>query len=356
MPSVAAVLTVACLNATMADDEAIAKVREAQAALDEGDVETARSLAGEVRARRLHEEAGGVYERATRLHALSFVRDPAAEPAEIEASARELRAEHTFAVEHGGAAPPLTADYGEALERAGDANGAYALLAPLADRDLIGSAYANAALARAADDKHDRARAELGRARCAAAASRPSICRGEYPPRPFFRGRALDFALAGFAVLGVAIVRAARRRVWSAHRARELSGAITIGGWGLFLLTNARLGVLAAVLTIAFALLLAAVQRRLFFRATGEGSVPGFRLRPLGPGDESAPLLRVFFGPAEPLALEPLADAGYRENARRPLLRIARRQVPARAGLVLAALALFVAGALASLLTLARGV
>lgn len=356
----AAVLTLACMNATMADSEAIAKLREAQTALDEGDVETARSIANEVRSHRGYlDDTADLGERATRIESLSFVRDPSARPEEIQNAVSVLH--HALGVRTQIAnqppTPQLDADYGEALERAGNDDEAYRILVPLADHDVLGSAYAYAALGRMSERKGDAMHARMSRERCMLMTTRQSTCRGEYPPRPFVRGRAFDFALAGIVVLGAALTRLVRKRPWSEHRERELSGAISIGGWGLFLVANARLGALAALLAVVFAFVLGLIQRRLFLRAAAEGEVNGLQLRPLEPGDESVPLLRLFFGPHEAQTLEPTGSAaGYRDSARRPLLRIGRREVPRRAIVLSTVLILILAGILVSAATLTRGV
>lgn len=362
MPSFSAVVAVACINATMAEDVTIKKLREAEAALDAGDVETARALAGEVevyhdRPGQLGEASGGFAERATRLRALSFVRDPSANQGELDNAVDSLRAHHEYIMSHGDRRPipPFMADYGEALERDGKDDEAYKLLVPLADRDILGSAYAYAALGRIAERKGDAMHTTMARDRCRVMAVRQSVCRGEYPPRPVLRGRASDFVYPGLVVLAVAIARLARKRPWSTHRARELFGAITVGGWGLFLLANARLGGFAAFVAVVFALVLALLQRRLFFRAAADGNVEGLRLRPLEPGDERAPLVRLFFGPIETQTLEPTLDASYRESARRPLLRVGRRMVLGKAVIMAAVLILILAGVLVGTLTFTRG-
>lgn len=185
----------ACVNATMREDVAIAKLRRAEEALEAGDVWTARELSAEVEDAELEAsrpDLAGLSRRAERVHALSFVRDPRATNEELARAATQLEARRGADDD-----PARSADYGEALERAGRSDEAYAVLAPLADADLIGSAYAYAALARAANKRDDGARAATASSRCETMAVRPGVCRGEFARPPLARRSLLWYATPG---------------------------------------------------------------------------------------------------------------------------------------------------------------
>jgi hypothetical protein len=310
--------SLACMNATMSETEAVRNLKEAEAALEEGDVDTTRELAGEVHYmyRWLAPESP-LFVRATRIEALAYVRDRNASDSELARAVDILREVVEPRVERPwppSPTPVVLADYGEALERAGRNDEAFAVLWPLARKDLIGSAYAYAAFSRAAKAKGDVSFATLAMTRCETIAVKPGTCRGEYPKRPFFRARPIDLALVGVLFLGLGLVRRVRKeQPWSAFRAPMFAAMVGLVGAGAFLLANARHGWAALALVVPL-LFFGRAQRAQWMNAVRRGEIPGFTVR----RDEE--------DGAE--VLERAIDPSYRESAKAPvLLRIPRSQV-----------------------------
>lgn len=341
----------ACINATMAASEAIAKLKEAQRALDEGDVLGARELARDVRVATLSLAYGPSYEarlfeRALRIEALSRIRDRDATPDQIESAVGLLQAhvESLTSTSSSGAdnvTPALSADLGEALERAARDGEALDVLVPLADRDLIGSAHAYAALSRAASRRGDGARSTLARARCEAMATSPRVCQGEYPRQPLLRGSPLGYALPGLVFAAAALLRLLRQRrrpleaTWCTYRAPVFAAAIVL--FGIAAVAMSRTVWLAASFALLASIVTFALQRGAFLSAVRRGAIADHHLRPAEAGDGTLPVLALWLGPRVPQTLERLTDPSYRQSPRVPLLRIVRR--PPRAVWIAGAIA-----------------
>lgn len=389
----------ACVNATMSENEAIAKLKDAERALDIGDVTTARQLANETRVSHhpgmgfgYNEESARLFDRAMRIAALSHVRDPDATPEELDSAWSNLKM--TVEAHDGlgrGKDPALEADYGEALERAGKNDDAYDVLAPLADRNLVGSAYALGALARAAEQRGDFARAETARQRCETIAVAPSVCGraalgpsaatpggvnpARYPRPPFLwkklHGTPAGYVAPAFVLLGALalgrVLRRRRREPWasldaaarslaaSSVRAKVLPAVVLAGGALLFVVAaHEVLGVLVALSLAAFAL---DSRRRAFFAAVrrGDARARAFTLQSAEDADAHLPSIASLFGPRRPETLERTEDPAYRDAARTPLVRLTRRSQRSVLAFSLAALAMLVfAGCGAATLVTAR--
>lgn len=317
----------ACINATISETEAVRKLKTAEAALDQGDVLTARALASDVQEARplwiINDATADntrIPNRAVRIEALSYVRDPHAGAADLDRAvaifASHVESEHRMKAPDD---PALLADYGEALERDGKNDEAYAMLKPLVERDLVGSAYALSAFARAAKTKHDDALAAATETRCLAMAPSPAPCRGEYPTPPFLRGEPLPFALTGMAFLALALVRLVRKsRPWDAWAARALGGVVLAYGAAVFALVNFRFATIAAVFTVGLVALLGILQRGSWFGAVQRGKVPAYTIRPRTWKEEESPVSTLYFMDQFETAavLEHVGDAGYRESAK----------------------------------------
>ena len=320
----------ACINETMSETEAVKKLKAAEAALDQGDVLTARELAADVH--RIYDivaptSPDPLVVRAARIEALAYVRDRNATSDELSRAVGYLRDWVEQKDRLPGTvpttltpAPDLLADYGEALERAGEASAAYDVLGPLAEKDLIGSAYAYAAFARAAKGRNDAANAELARKRCETMAVNLAACRGEYPRQPFLRGDPPDFAMLAAPFLGLGLFRLRRKRLWSAHHAPVFAAAITLFGAGAFLVANLRFGYLALALAAWVLLFTGVVQRAAWVRAVRRGEVSGLSIRVAEPDDAAPATLWFLDGPARPEVLEATTPESYRQSAKPPIL------------------------------------
>lgn len=343
----------ACVNATMSETEAVRKLKEAEVALEQGDVLTARDLAHDVRwTSRLDENlTDPLAIRAARIEALAYVRDRDASDGELARATEILRAR---VEQTGRSAPPdLLADYGEALERSGHAGEAYDVLRPLADKDLIGSAYAYAALARASRSKAD---AEQAMKRCEAMAVSPAACRGEYPRRPLLRGRPLDFAALAAPFLGLGLRRLRRKRLWSAFRAPVFAALVGLVAAGTFGLANLRLGPLGFALAVPALLFLDLAQRRRWVDAIRRGKIEGFVLRPATPDDVAPATLLLLGGRGLPEVIEETAAEGYRTPARGPIrFRVERKKVPVTTLVLVGVAVALSAGCALVFMTLTRG-
>lgn len=336
----------ACMNATVEDDPAIVRLREAEAALGAGDVFQAREKAREAARLNVTLEF-----RAKRLVALSFVRDAAATDDDLDAAVT------FFAAGRVTEDPAYDADYGEALERAGRTGPAYDLLAPLVRADLVGSPYALAATSRAARARGDEELSRHAVGRCEIIAESPSLCHGVYPSKPWLRASPGALAGLGLVLLGFFGWRWQGRgdvtpRPWHGYgeRARAASvlaaGAPFALGW-----VSAPVGVALLVGALVTGEL---ASRRLFLRAARRGAFGDHRIRALDEGDAGAPELRLFFGPSPPEILEALREPTYRDAPRAPVLKLTgRKSSPAILVAVMVAVTLAFLGA--NFFVLARG-
>jgi hypothetical protein len=335
----------ACGNAVLLSlDKGTAKVAEAQAALDEGDVLLARELTADVREGEFGDDPEGaagnrLSARAERIWALSYVRDRDASSWELERVAETLTNVQKASTE-----PTIQADRGEAyacIPRRKDE--AFAILAPLAKRDLVGSPYALGALVRLASERNDVDTATRARERCEGMIGTSSICRGDYPRAPLIRGNTSSYLpplILTLAALALRLIRSSRQTrrgtddrgrprfaPWIGHAAALQAFAIlgaafyvfahpTHPGW-----TTTVLGLVLALGTTA--------ERRGFFAAVRRGKIPGLVLRPTGADDAHLPAVALYRGPQNGETLEQdRSEPGYREAARIPLLRLARRKLP----------------------------
>jgi hypothetical protein len=319
----------ACVNAVLSTSDAYQKLMEAEEALDEGDVANARELAAEVAESEAPLAVGPPVGRADAVVALSFVRDRKAGPQEIGSAIETLRARADWRNQ----SPEVLADLGEAQERAGNDAEALAILEPLAERDLLGSSWAYAALGRAAHRRGEEDRAQGAFAHCRTIASVPSTCDG-VPAKPsLLRWRNVGYGLPWLILTAASVRRhlgGRRGRLpWKRHRAWAFHG-VAFALAALACLVGGRHPWAAAALAATSAFGLATLQQRLFVGAVATGKIRGLGLR--SPDPEDARLRRVafFFGPSPAQTLEWEPDAGYREVARVPLLRLDRRR-PTRA-------------------------
>ena len=355
----------ACENAVrLSNDARIATLQEAEAALDEGELDRARDLALVAQRRPAEMLPGGfdrandrVSQRADRVLALVYVRDPRGH----ESAGYEIP---TALVERRQAmpGPSSDADYAEALARGpGNHEEAYAILEPLAKKDLIGSPNALGALYRVAKERGDEHTASYAKARCEGMIGTSRICRGDYPHPPLIRGNAwsyLPHALLVLAALAYRLLRSRRlarggvledgrslRAPWVGHAAPLQALALFAGGFYVF--AHATYPTWTAIVFAAILLLTFAVERRSFFAAVRRGLVTGLVLRPAGPDDDHLPALALFRAPSEVHTLEHEhaggAQPGYREAARTPLLRLERRPVPLGIGFAVAIIVALVA-------------
>jgi hypothetical protein len=334
----------ACGNATLEDDEAYTKMREAERALAEGDVLGARE--GAAAAVRLDER---LTPRGVWLWSMSFVRDRDATAGEIANAVRRM-AEVRSPDED----PRFDAGYGEALARAGRDDEAFALLDPLARRDLLGDPYAFGALSRVSRARGDEARATWALQRCQVIATRAQACELVYPPRPLLRGSPIAFGGLGAVVL--AFVGARRRRrtrspaPWVGHADRARA-ALTLSA-GVMLALSVVSPVVGVALVAASLVVGSWLERRLFLRAARRGAVAGHVVRSAEAGDASLAELRLFCGPAPGETLERVVDPSYREAARDPILRVGRRSSAPLVAMLFAAVVLALGAS--TLLVLAR--
>ena len=347
----------ACENAVqLSADARITTLQQAEAALEEGELDHASELARRVVGRRGKAEPGWetpddrLTQRAYRVLALAHVRDPGVHHSAGEDVPIAL-------VERRRALPGPTsdADYAEARSRVpGGHDEAYAILEPLAKKDLIGSPNALGTLYRLAKERGDEPTAYYAKARCEGMIGASPICRGDYPRPPLLRGDAwsyLPHALLLLAALAYRLLRARRlarggtledgrsmRAPWVGHAAPLQALALLAGGFYVF--AHATYPTWTAIVFAAIVLLTFAVERRAFFAAVRRGLVAGLVLRPSSPDDAHLPALALFRAPREAHTLEHEhaggAQPGYREAARTPLLRLERRLVPIGIGFALA--------------------
>jgi hypothetical protein len=379
MASVLAIMTEppaeACSNVVaMSRDERIATVKEAEAALDEGDVLHARELARKVVLEREFEldpsvpAADGVVEHAERIASLSFVRDPDATDDERNRAVAVLdRQRKARAVP----VPTLEADAAEALSRIDVPSShaeAYAILEPLAKKDLLGSPNALGALVRLAKKRGDESTATQAMARCdgIVGSSGSRVCRGAYPSAPLVRGTTRSYlapAVVALLALALRLLRSRRAaRLGTDDRGRPLAApwighaavlqTLALAGAGLYVFARPSAPVWTTIVlgsALCFGLI---AERRGFFAAVRRGKIAGLVVRPAGPDDAHLPRVDLYFGPRPEQTLEQVrgenaAEASYREAARKPILRIGLRRLALPVSL---AVALAIAAAVALVL------
>lgn len=353
----------ACVNVTMNENEAVRTLKEAEIALDEGDVVTARDLGHRV-ARVYNMTAqqtdDPLLRRSVRVAALAYVRDREATNMQLQTAVTELERWIEVPDSLPGAprpTPAMLADYGEALERAGQADEAWSVLLPLVDKDLVGSAYAYAAFHRLATTRGDAAHASVALARCETMALHAFVCRGEYPKRPFLRGRPADFVLVAAVFLGLALVRVLRKTPWSSHQARPLAFLVAAFGAAAFLLANLRHPWLAVIIMGPLLLFLAG-QRSRWVNAVRAGRIPNLTVRRAEEGEAAPRTLAFLSGPAHPevIAAAGPPTEGYRESARPEVLfRLVQSRVSTRQVLVMTAVVGVFAACAMMFLTTMRG-
>jgi hypothetical protein len=347
----------ACENAVqLSVDARIAKLQQAEAGLEEGEFDHASDLAREVVGHRGKAQPGWetpddrLTQRAYRVLALAYVRDPRGHySAGSEVPIALVKRRRALP------GPTSDADYAEALSRlSGKHDEAYAILEPLAKKDLIGSPNALGALYRVAKERGDDPTAYYAKARCEGMIGTSPTCRGDYPRPPLIRGNAwsyLPHALLVLAALGYRLLRSRRlgrggvlddgrsmRAPWVGHAAPLQALALLAGG--LYVLAHATHPTWTAIVFASIVLLTFAVERRAFFAAVRRGLVAGLVLRPAAPDDAHLPSLALFRAPSEAHTLEHEhaggAQPGYRDAARTPLLRLERRHVPIGIGFAIA--------------------
>ncbi|NOU31784.1 MAG: hypothetical protein HOO96_28100 [Polyangiaceae bacterium] len=350
----------ACGNVVQLEqNEAVRRVVAAQAALDEGDYAfVLERLAGPGG----YEEYGsaGLAGRAARIYALAASRS--GDRAQQASAVRRLQGSRFSGYGAGFKGgflsdPTLEADLGEALARTGDVDAARDLLRPLADRDLIGSPYAYAALARL-DATDDPARARLATSRCQQmAGSHPEICEGNMPtpstvswtlrrlpPAWLFVAFVCALGLVG---LGRHL---ANRRFQAfgmgspAAKARTVAAVMAMVFAAVVLLDIGSMApALAAVVLLGVVGVTAYLDRALGLRAVRHGAVAGFSVRPLLPGDDAQlPLFTPWVSGAsggEVLTSVLPGDTAYREGAPLPVARL--RKAPRAPVLVMGVFAAF---------------
>lgn len=325
----------ACGNAVMAADRQVALLVRAEAALQEGDLETARELASTVQ----DAEVWSGYpvgrpelrrDRASRILALSYVRDVEATGEEIVSATETLRVR---AYEHldGLPEPSRQAEHAEAQSRlTHQQDEAFATLKSLYDRDLLGSPYAIGALQRLSRTRGNQQMAAKAFETCSKMIGPSYICEGRYPTRPLLRGEPSGYAYPG-ALFAIALAWRLRRShragaapaPWIGYATRLQTVVIAIAG--LYLFTHALTPITTTLVVGALLALAFWIERRGFFAAVRRGAVPGFVVRATGPSDAHLAPLSFLTGARSEETLERIREAeeaepGYRETARGPSL------------------------------------
>lgn len=340
----------ACENAVqLSADERIKTLQEAEAALDEGEVAYARDLAWKVTRHGRLVDLGESFakdriaSRAERVVALSYVRERYISAEQYDYALQTLQERRRSAATPD---PVLDVDYAEALARMPDRHDdAYAILAPLARKDLVGSPNALGVLHRVAKERGDETTAADAKARCEGMIGKSPVCRGEYPQPPLVRGTTrsyLPHLLLALGLLAYRLVRSrrvapggtlpdgrSRRAPWIGHAKVFQALALSAGALYVFARATSPTWTLL-VFTLVLGLTLS-IERRGFFAAVRRKRIAGLGLRPSSlPDDAHLPPLALYGGPAnaETLELEHADPPGYREPARTPLLRLERRRLP----------------------------
>ncbi|MBS2015919.1 MAG: hypothetical protein JST00_23730 [Deltaproteobacteria bacterium] len=369
-------MAAACGNAVvMATNERVKLLVEAEAALDEGYLDAARSLAREAsRPGKMMWDEGEsdgregsyrkVVERAMGVVALSYVRDATASAEDLASAEQTLRDRLDE-----GKQPPLPtheADRAEAQARIAHMHGeAFDTLKRLHDRDLLGSPHALGALNRLARARGDRETAAAAYGTCTKMIGRSETCEGRYTSRliPYVLvSHPLESLVPSAAFLVALGLRLRRRRAASDPRApaapwvgfAPLAQTLVVALAGVYVLTHPRAPVTASVVAVTLLGLAFVIERRAFLAAVRRGAVPGFVTRAATTDDDHLPALSFFTGARATETLERVApregaEAGYREPARTPLYRLAARGPLPRglvaAGVVAAILGLALLGA-----------
>lgn len=300
------------MNAVQAEqNEAIGTLRQAEAALETGDLRFAGILADEAA-----QQSPDLALAATRIHAAATARDPASTEAQLEA-ARIPAGAISWQTERS-----LEIDARIPARREAALRG----LRDLQEKDLIGSAWAIAALARLEVPEKRAALLETCRVR---AVDPDRACRAELgaPPVTYFHGAPATYVTGGALFVGlllVLLVRTRERRPWRGHLLR-VQLAAAVAGLGVVIgFARTPFSAIAAMVVLYAAVLL--VERRLFFRAVRGGRVKGLGLRPVVDADEDL-VTCVVNGPKRDEVLERVAEKnGYRDSARgEPIYRIIHR-------------------------------
>lgn len=339
----------ACGNAIMAEDRQVAALQRAEAALQDGDLETARELATTVQ----DAESYSPYpigrpelrrDRATRILALSYVRDVDATGEEIVSATETLRARAYDHLESGAPEPSRQAEHAEAQSRlTHQQDEAFATLKKLYERDLLGSPYAIGALQRLSRTRGDGVMAAKAFESCSKMIGPSYVCEGRYATRPLLRGQASDYAWPGALFVIALAWRLERRRrnkmagaapaPWLGYAPRLQTVVIAIAG--LYLFTHPLTPVTTSLVVGGLLALSFAIERRGFFGAARRGAISGLVVRPSGPDDAHLAPLSFLTGARTEETLERVqaeneAEPGYRDAARTPLLRIVpKRRMPA---------------------------
>lgn len=307
----------ACGEALLEDTEAVAKLKEAEAALEQGDVGLARALA-----QRIERDSDLPVNRTGRIRALSVIRDRDASHDEVEQATSELTSLYT---KHGGL--ELDQARGEGVARVGDAARAYAILAQYERSDVMVSAWGHAAIGRAARTVGDNDLARTAFSRCETTSTDAKICRGEYPGPPLLRGKAWAYAIAGFVLLlGAFLRKTARFAPWKDHAARPFAALVAAAAAVVFLFPRVPLaGIGACVVAVVTILFL---QPRFFFRAARKGKVPDVVVRATTAEDASIPFVPFWLAHTNETIERVVHSPMYRTSAREPFLRIGKRPAP----------------------------
>lgn len=164
----------ACMNASRAEtSRAVKLVKAAETALADGKLDVARKTIEKAKLNDYGYDRD-VTVRAHRIHALAVSRSPKSNAAALAAAVEELQR----AMDRSGELDPTQlADFAEVLSRTESGQeAALHSLRNLADKELLGSAYALAALARLERLAGDAGRAKIARDRCLVATKSATIC------------------------------------------------------------------------------------------------------------------------------------------------------------------------------------
>ena len=290
----------------------------------------------------------------------SYVRDPEATDEQHAYALRTLGERRSALATPD---PIRDADYAEALSRApGRHDEAYAILEPLAKKDLVGSPNALGALFRVAKERgdeptavlregalrrHDWREPDLSR-RLPAPSAHPRH-HALVPPARAARARRSRLSRPSLATARArrhareAVDRCARRGSGTRPRLQ----ALALLGGAFYVFARATAPTWTAIVFAALLALTFAVERRAFFAAVRRGRIAGLVLRPAGPDDAHLPSLAIYRIPSG--GPHARARACRRRSARLPRGRTdasppARAPPsPSRAGFALATVVALVA-------------